>query len=64
MCHNETVNIWSHCLGLFFFLLVFAGLLIWIVPEQLKYANEVLDKGGDHITLLNSEVEKLETLYD
>ena len=34
-CHNETVNVWSHCFGVLLFLFFFFALLIWIVPSQL-----------------------------
>ena len=32
-CHNETVNVWSHCLGVVLFLIFLMTLLIWIVPR-------------------------------
>ena len=41
-CHNQTVNVWSHCFGVYMFILLFVGLLIWVVPSQLRYANELL----------------------
>ena len=46
------------------FILVLAGLLIWIVPSQLKYANEFLQQEEHHITLLDSEIKTLEATSD
>ena len=34
-CHNETVNIWSHGIGVVLFIFMLAAILIWIVPKQL-----------------------------
>ena len=42
VCHNETVNIWSHGLGVVFFLIILIATLIWIVPRQLAFGEELI----------------------
>ena len=62
--HNETVNIWSHCLGVLMFIIFLLGLLIWVVPSQLDFATELIERQTNYAALLNTEIEVLNTLSD
>lgn len=35
-CHNETVNVWSHLCGSFFYVLVLAALYLVVAPMQMQ----------------------------
>lgn len=64
VCHNETVNIWSHGLGVVFFLIILIATLIWIVPRQLAFGEELIERKYNYINLMNSELDVLNTLTD
>ena len=63
-CHNETVNVWSHCFGVLLFIFFFFGLLIWIVPSQLQYADELVERRTNYEQLLDTELVVLNTLSE
>ena len=40
-CHNESVNVWSHIGGVFVFIVLIAGICLQVLPNQLRYANQL-----------------------
>jgi len=41
-CHNESVNVWSHMCGAFFFLGLLLILFFFTVPTQFEYGRELI----------------------
>ena len=46
------------------FIVFFFGLLIWVVPSQLNFASELIERQTNYVALLDTEIEVLNTLSD